>query len=116
MNNYNLASGQAPIDFFVMVESVVYHSARDYPRSIGVPDELIRRIFLQGLPQWLREALALKEDEPLQLHVDAAQRIWNVQTNKLTENRTTAMSPRVQKPPFIIPIRMTRKTVGGGKV
>jgi len=101
LNNYNLASGQAPIDFFVTVESVVYQGARDYPRSIGVPDELIRRIFLQGLPQWLREALALKEDEPLQLLVDAAQRFWNVRTNgKVTENKANAMSPRVHKSPF----------------
>lgn len=102
LNNYNLAPGQAPIDFFVIIESVVYQGARDYPRSIGVPDALIRRIFLQGLPQWLREALALKEDDPLQLLVDAAQRMWNIRTNgnKVMGNRATAMSPRVQPPRF----------------
>jgi len=81
LSGFKLAPGQAPIDFFVNTESVVYQGVRDYPRSIGIPDELIRRVFLQGLPHWLREALALKEEEPLQILVDAAQRCWSIRMN-----------------------------------
>lgn len=94
---------------------MVYQGARDYPRSIGVPDELVRRIFLQGLPQWLREALALKEDEPLQSLIDSAQRIWNIRTNgnKVNSNRTNS------RPYFAIIITLTPTVpaiAGGGKM
>jgi len=104
LSNYKLAAGQAPIDFFVIIESVVYQGVRDYPRSVGMPDELIRRIFLQGLPQWLREALALKEEDPLQVLIDAAQRCWSIRmTNvKSTGNqvKTNGETSRARKSPM----------------
>lgn len=78
LHGSKMAVGQAPLDFFVSIEGLVYQGYRDYPVAIGVPDELIRRVFLQGLPHWLREALALKEDDSLPSLVDAAQRIWNL--------------------------------------
>ncbi|ROT73938.1 pol polyprotein [Penaeus vannamei] len=37
----------------------------DYPRAIGDPDDLIRRVFLQGLPRWIREAVVVKEEAEL---------------------------------------------------
>lgn len=47
------------------IETVVYQGVRDYPDSVGLPDAVIRRVFLQALQQWFREALALQEDLPL---------------------------------------------------
>lgn len=52
--------GQAPLDFFVSIEGLVYQGFRDYPVAIGVPDKLIQRVFIHGLSHWLQEALALK--------------------------------------------------------
>jgi len=102
LTSYKLATGQAPIDFFVNIESVVYQGVRDYPRAIGMPEELIRRVFLQGLPQWLREALALKEEDSLQALVDAAQRCWSIRVGngKRAESQVkTNEVSRVWKPP-----------------
>lgn len=59
------------------LEGAVYQGVRDYPEAIVEPDELIRRVFLQGLPGWLREMCALSENEPLQHLIDASQRVWN---------------------------------------
>lgn len=72
-----MTAGQAPLDFYLQLEGAIYQGYRDYPNAIGEPDELIRRVFLQGLPGWLREVLALKEGDPLPQVVDAAQRVWN---------------------------------------
>ncbi|ROT83513.1 pol polyprotein [Penaeus vannamei] len=44
---------------------MVYQGLRDYPRAIGDPDDLIRRVFLQGLPRWIREAVVVKEEAEL---------------------------------------------------
>lgn len=55
LHESKLAVDQAPLDFFVSIEGLVYQGFRDYPMAIGVPDELIRRVFLQGLPHWLRD-------------------------------------------------------------
>jgi len=102
LSEYKLAPGQAPVDFFVAIESVVYQGVRDYPRSVGMPDELIRRVFLQGLPQWLREALALKEEDSLQILVDAAQRCWSIRMSnaKCTERQAKPNeTSRVRKSP-----------------
>jgi len=81
LHESKLNPNQAPLDFFVSVEGLVYQGYRDYPIAVGVPDELIRRVFLQGLPHWLREALVLKEDDSLPSLVDAAQRVWNLRIN-----------------------------------
>jgi len=104
LSNYRLAPGQAPIDFFVSIESVVYQGVRDYPRSVGMPDELIRRVFLQGLPQWLREALALKEEDPLQALIDAAQRCWSVRMSNVksmgSQGKPNDETSRARKSPM----------------
>lgn len=43
-------------------------------KARGVQDDSIRSIFLRGFPQWLQEAIALKEDEPVQSLTEAAQK------------------------------------------
>lgn len=44
--------------------------------SLDIP-QLICRVFLSGLPSWLRNFLAVRDDgSPMQL-AEAAQRIWN---------------------------------------
>lgn len=100
LHSSRLAAGQAPLDFFVSIEGLVYQGYRDYPVAIGVPDELIRRVFLQGLPHWLREALALKEDHSLPSLVDAAQRIWNLRMT------TTRDGPSVPNTHDSRPVRL----------
>jgi len=104
LSNYRLAPGQAPIDFFVTIESIMYQGVRDYPRSVGMPDELIRRVFLQGLPQWLREALALKEEDPLQALIDAAQRCWSVSMSNVksmgSQGKPNDETSRARKSPM----------------
>jgi len=90
LQNSKLAVDQAPLDFFVSIEGLLYQGFRDYPVAIGVPDELIRRVFIQGLPHWLREALALKEDDNLPSLVDAAQRVWNLRVNTLSKEGPSA--------------------------
>lgn len=72
-----LMAGQAPLDYYVQLEGQVYQGYRDHPEAIGDPDELIKRVFLMGLPPWLRETLALKENESVSSLTDAAQRLWN---------------------------------------
>lgn len=57
-----LLPGQAPLDFYLALEGIVYQGYRDYPGAIGEPEELLSRVFLQGLPSWLREVLAIKEE------------------------------------------------------
>lgn len=81
LNDYKLAPGQAPADFFVMIETTVYQGVRDYPRAMGAPDEVMRRIFLQGLPIWLREAIVLHDEGPLPQLVDATQKFWSLRTS-----------------------------------
>lgn len=48
---------------------------------MGAPDEVMRRIFLQRLPIWLREAIMLQEEGPLPQLVDAAQKFWSLRTS-----------------------------------
>lgn len=70
-------AGQAPLDFHTTLEGMVYQGYRDHREAVGNPEELIRRVFLQGLPGWLRELLALKEGDSVQSLVETAQRLWN---------------------------------------
>jgi len=89
-----LMSGQAPLDFYVDLEGAVYQGVRDYPEAIGEPDELIRRVFLQGLPGWLREMCALSENGPLQQLIDTAQRVWNARVGiRATEEGLLRLYP-----------------------
>lgn len=70
-------AGQAPFDFYQQLEGSVYQGYRDHKEAIGDPSELIRRVFLTGIPPWLRDFLALKEDCPTSQLAETAQRIWN---------------------------------------
>ncbi|ROT71573.1 zinc knuckle protein [Penaeus vannamei] len=72
-----MMAGQAPLDFHTTLEGMVYQGYRDHREAVGNPEELIRRVFLQGLPGWLRELLALKEGDSVQSLVETAQRLWN---------------------------------------
>jgi len=72
-----MVAGQAPMDFYIQLEGSVYLGYRDHREAIGDPSELIRRVFLSGLPSWLRDFLAVRDEgSPMQL-AEAAQRIWN---------------------------------------
>ncbi|ROT75476.1 Gag-Pol polyprotein [Penaeus vannamei] len=68
---------QAPMDFFLEVEASVFQGYRDHRGAVGEPSELIRRVFLAGLPSTLRDLLVLKDDcSPIQL-AETAQKLWN---------------------------------------
>jgi len=72
-----MVPGQAPMDFFLQLEGSVYQGHRDHREAIGDPSQLVKRVFISGLPAWLHDFLALKEDgSPAQI-AEAAQRIWN---------------------------------------
>ncbi|ROT73427.1 hypothetical protein C7M84_008092 [Penaeus vannamei] len=62
-----MSAGQAPMDFYQQLEGSVYQGYRDHKEAIGDPSELIRRVFLSGIPPWLRDFLALKKTAPSRL-------------------------------------------------
>ncbi|XP_042882480.1 uncharacterized protein LOC122259651 [Penaeus japonicus] len=99
LEGYKLKSDQAPLDFYVRLEGNVYQGFYDYPGAIGDPDELIRRVFLRGLPFWLREALVLKEDGSLSEIVDASQRIWNLRVGVKGESEGNVSTPETAGEP-----------------
>lgn len=90
LNNYKLAAGQAPADYFVSVETTVFQGVRDYPRSLSCPEEVIRCIFLQGLPSWLGEAIILKEESLLPELVEVAQKCWGLRNASFTKPQNAA--------------------------
>lgn len=121
LNNYKLAAGQAPADYFVSVETTVFQGVRDYPRSLSCPEEVIRCIFLQGLPSWLGEAIILKEESLLPELVEVAQKCWGFGT-LVSRNRrmplVTRTLPRILRhsnldllAPFIRVVDITRVIV-----
>ncbi|ROT68313.1 hypothetical protein C7M84_013547 [Penaeus vannamei] len=64
-------------DFFLQLEGHVYQGQRDHRKAIGDPSELVKRVFLSGIPAWLQDFLSVKEDgSPTQI-AETAQRIWN---------------------------------------
>jgi len=88
-----MTSVQAPMDFYLQLEGHVYQGYRDHREAIGEPSELVRRVFLSGIPSWLRVFLALKDDcSPMQL-AEAAQRIWNSRNGIRHESATQHQSP-----------------------
>jgi len=89
LSEFKLGSGQAPADLFMAIETIVYQGVRDYPDSVGLPDAMIRRVFLQALPQWLREALALQEDLPLPKLTEAAQRCWSIRMSSRARDNSS---------------------------
>jgi len=72
-----MTPSQAPMDFFLQLEGHVYQGYRDHREAIGDPSELVKRVFLSGIPAWLQDFLSVKEDgSPTQI-AETAQRIWN---------------------------------------
>lgn len=72
-----MVPGQAPMDFFLQLEGSVYQGHRDHREAIGDPSQLVKWVFLSGLPAWLRDFLALKEDGcPAQI-AEGLNKIWN---------------------------------------
>ncbi|ROT73939.1 hypothetical protein C7M84_007582 [Penaeus vannamei] len=82
LHSQKLQAGQAPMDFYLILEGMVYQGLRDYPRAIGDPDDLIRRVFLQGLPRWIREAVVVKEEAELCNLVETTQRVWSLRESE----------------------------------
>ncbi|ROT78753.1 hypothetical protein C7M84_002532 [Penaeus vannamei] len=75
--DHGMTEKQAPIDFFLEVEASVFQGYRDHRGAVGEPSELIRRVFLAGLPSTLLDLLVLKDDcSPIQL-AETAQKLWN---------------------------------------
>ena len=74
---YRMLEDQAPEDFFLELKGCVYQGYRDYPDAVGHPEELLRRVFLAGLPSWLSNALAVRDEGTVAQTAEAAQRVWN---------------------------------------
>ncbi|ROT68900.1 hypothetical protein C7M84_012962 [Penaeus vannamei] len=75
--NIWMTLSQAQIDFFLQLEGHVYQGYRDHRKAIGDPSELVKRVFLSGIPAWLQDFLSVKEDgSPTQI-AETAQSIWN---------------------------------------
>ncbi|ROT73945.1 hypothetical protein C7M84_007588 [Penaeus vannamei] len=55
---------------------------RDYSRAIDDSDDLIRRVFFQGLPRWIREAIVVKEETELCILVETTQRLWSLRESE----------------------------------
>lgn len=72
-----MGESQAPMDYFLQIEGSVYQGCRDHREAIGQPSELIRRVFLSGVPFWMRDFLALKENSTAMQLAETAQRLWN---------------------------------------
>lgn len=75
---HRMMPDQSPFDFYLNLQAAVLQGERDYPNAIGDPDILARRVFLQGMPQWMREALATRDDAPTDKLVHCAQQLWNI--------------------------------------
>ncbi|ROT73815.1 hypothetical protein C7M84_007725 [Penaeus vannamei] len=93
LNECRMTSTQGPQDFFQQLEGIVYQGVRDYPDVVGNPEPLLKRLFLQGLPLWLREYLAINDELPLDRLVETAQRIWNTRTGVARTEPLAARHP-----------------------
>lgn len=70
----------SPFDYYLNLQAAVLQGERDYPNAIGDPDLLARRVFLQGISQWMREALATRDDASTDKLVHCAQQLWNTRS------------------------------------
>ena len=100
-----LQDRQSPADFHMEIESAVYAASRDFPDDLGNPRGLIKRTFLQGLPYYLQEALAVKNQDCLEELVDAAQRVWDArQLSRYGEPDDRNSSAENRKPRYNRPV------------
>lgn len=75
LHDHTMSETQAPMDFYLQFEASIYQGFhRD---TIGDPSELIQRVFLLGVPDWLRDFLTLKDDYTSLQFAETAQRVWN---------------------------------------
>ena len=86
---HRMVDGQAPQDYYLILEATVHQGLRDYPEAVGDPEALVRRVFLQGLPQWLCELVAVKETAPMQELIELAQRVWNTRKGSKSDEGAT---------------------------
>ena len=77
--SHGMVAGQTPLDLYVQLQGAVYQGLRDYPKAIGDPDELLRRVFMQALPTRVKEIVAVYESGPMPQLAAAAQQVWNAQ-------------------------------------
>ena len=100
-----LQDRQSPADFHMEIESAVYAASQDFPDDLGNPRGLIRRTFLQGLPSYLQEALAVKNQDWLEELVDAAQRVWDArQLSRYGEPDSRDTSAENRRPRYNRPV------------
>lgn len=57
-----MSTAQALMDFFFQLQGNVYQGYSYHPEAVGDPSQLVKKVFLSGLPTWMRGFLALKED------------------------------------------------------
>lgn len=93
-----LVAGQAPQDLYLDLQAIIYQGVRDYPISVSNPQELLRITFLQALPHWLRKAVTMLEDGPLDVLVSGAQRHWNLETSHKQSSMVGATSSEAGAP------------------
>ena len=77
LSSKKLQEDQSPADLHLEVESAVYSAVQDFPGEFDNPEGLIRRTFLQTLPAYLQEALAVRDQTSMEELVSAAQRVWS---------------------------------------
>ena len=100
-----LQDRQSPADFHMEIESAVYAASQDFPDDLGNPQGLIRRTFLQGLPFYLQEALAVRNQDLLDELVNAAQRVWDTrQLSRYGESDVRDSSAETRKPRYNRPV------------
>ena len=100
-----LQDRQSPADFHMEIESAVYAASQDFPDELGNPQGLIRRTFLQGLPFYLQEALAVKNQDWVEELVNAAQRVWDArQLSRYGESGSRDSSDESRKPRYSRPV------------
>lgn len=72
-----MGENQVLMNYFLQKEGSIYHGCRDHQEPIGQPSELIRRVLLSGVPFWMRDFLAVKENSTAMRVAETVQRPWN---------------------------------------
>ena len=93
LSKQRLREHQSPQDFHMEVETAVLSGARDYPTIMRDQEETIKGTFLQGLPGWLQQSIAVCNQQCLQDLVLAAQRVWIARQNTRPPSNTRYAAP-----------------------
>lgn len=97
LQKMSMKNGQSPADFHLDLESLVYAGYREHERAFGDPEEVVRRYFVQGIPNWLRELLITCKNAPINLLVEAAQEGWELRVGTRQSQGGTRVS-RTEEP------------------